>query len=331
VKRALPFAAGLLLCAGAWADGAAADTDKGTGVAGIWSRLWHNDDQRGQQLLNQGDAAAAARTYADPRRKAYAELQAGDYDAAAKGFGTFDDSDAQYNRGNALAQGGDLPEALKAYDAALARDPGNSDARHNRELVEQALRKQQEQQKQGQNSQQQNSEQQDSQQRQDQQQSGQQSQQASSRSGQDQKQDQKTPGSQQDAAQKPQQQSAGAQGQQQPQQQDGNKNQAAGQQAQAQQGQQGDKPQPSAADEAQQAQRDTEAGLHQAQTQQQAGQQAQAGKPEQEARDMQSAPPRTEQQLSQEQWLRNIPDDPGGLLRRKFMLEHKLRQQEQQR
>jgi Ca-activated chloride channel family protein len=34
----------------------------------------------------------------------------------------------------------------------------------------------------------------------------------------------------------------------------------------------------------------------------------------------------SEQQLAQEQWLRQIPDDPGGLLRRKFMIEHLIRQ-----
>ena len=29
-----------------------------------------------------------------------------------------------------------------------------------------------------------------------------------------------------------------------------------------------------------------------------------------------------------DQWLRRIPDDPAGLLRRKFMLEHLRRQQQ---
>ena len=36
----------------------------------VWDSLWRNADQRGEQLLQQGDAAAAARTYAEPRRKA---------------------------------------------------------------------------------------------------------------------------------------------------------------------------------------------------------------------------------------------------------------------
>ncbi len=40
--------------------------------------------------------------------------------------------------------------------------------------------------------------------------------------------------------------------------------------------------------------------------------------------------PQTEQQLALEQWLRQIPDDPGGLLRRKFMIEHLMQQKQEQ-
>jgi Ca-activated chloride channel family protein len=40
--------------------------------------------------------------------------------------------------------------------------------------------------------------------------------------------------------------------------------------------------------------------------------------------------PLNEQQLALEQWLRQVPDDPAGLLRRKFMLEHLLRQKRTQ-
>jgi hypothetical protein len=37
----------------------------------------------------------------------------------------------------------------------------------------------------------------------------------------------------------------------------------------------------------------------------------------------------SEQQLALDQWLRWIPDDPAGLLRRKFMIEHMLKQQQE--
>ena len=34
-------------------------------------------------------------------------------------------------------------------------------------------------------------------------------------------------------------------------------------------------------------------------------------------------PLRSEEQLAAEQWLRRIPDDPGGLLRRKFLYQYR--------
>ncbi|HVS76898.1 MAG TPA: hypothetical protein VHE11_08190, partial [Steroidobacteraceae bacterium] len=37
--------------------------------------------------------------------------------------------------------------------------------------------------------------------------------------------------------------------------------------------------------------------------------------------------PETEQQLALDQWLRQIPDSPAGLLRRKFLIEHMMKQQ----
>src|SRR3546814_8356256 len=70
-------------------------------------------------------------------------MVAGDYQAAAQGFAAFDDSESQYNRGNALAHSGDLSGALKAYDAALALAPDNTDAKRNRDLVEKMLKQQQ--------------------------------------------------------------------------------------------------------------------------------------------------------------------------------------------
>ncbi|ODV11517.1 MAG: hypothetical protein ABT22_09215 [Thiobacillus sp. SCN 64-317] len=107
-----------------------------------WNGLWRTPDQRAQQLLQQGKAAEASRLFQDPRRKAYAELQAGNFSQAAQDFHAFNDTDGQYNRGNALARAGHLQQAIQAYDAALAHDPDNADARHNRELVARALQKQ---------------------------------------------------------------------------------------------------------------------------------------------------------------------------------------------
>jgi Ca-activated chloride channel family protein len=53
-----------------------------------------------------------------------------------------------------------------------------------------------------------------------------------------------------------------------------------------------------------------------------------AARPPSGSRDPRAAPPalRSEQQLAEDQWLRRLPDDPGGLLRRKFLIQHLIRQ-----
>lgn len=308
MKRAWGLMTGVLITSAAHAD--------------FWSGLWHTPDQRGEQLMRQGDAAAAAKTYSDPRHKAYAELQAGDYDTAAKDFANLDDSDAHYNRGNALVHAGQLQDALKAYDTALARNPGNRDAQHNRDLVEQALKQQQS--KQQSSSGQQQKDQQKDQQKQDQQQ---QQGNGQSQSGKDGKQDE----AQKDQQGQPQNQQAdarnsnGKQDQQNP----------SAQQPQNQTGQ-GEQKDQDKAKEAEQARRDAADSLAQQPQKQPAGQAAQEQKAGDGARGEQKDSPvavksATEQQLAQEQWLRRIPDDPGGLLRRKFMIEHMMREKGQQK
>src|SRR5581483_9483040 len=97
-----------------------------------WSNLWRTPDQQGQALLDAGEPAAAAGRFHDPRRRAYADLQAGRDGAAAKLLEPFTDAQSEYNRGNALARTGQLQAALAAYDAALKQAPADKDIRHNR-------------------------------------------------------------------------------------------------------------------------------------------------------------------------------------------------------
>jgi Ca-activated chloride channel homolog len=110
--------------------------------AGTWSDLWSTREQQAQHLLDSNHPAAAAGLFGDARRRAYAELQAGQYAKAAERLAPFKDADSQYNRGNALAHIGKLREALAAYGAALAQSPGNRDVIRNRDLVARALEQQ---------------------------------------------------------------------------------------------------------------------------------------------------------------------------------------------
>ncbi len=85
-------------------------------------------------LLGAGLPGLAARVSDDPAWRGTALYAAGRYTQAAEAFLT-----SPYNRGNALALAGDLKGALAAYEAAVARDPADEDAKANRELIARLL------------------------------------------------------------------------------------------------------------------------------------------------------------------------------------------------
>lgn len=310
---------------------------------GAWQGLWHNADQRGEALLQRGQAAQAAKVYRDPRRRAYATLVAGDYAKAAQDMQAFDDSDAHYNRGNALAHAGDLRGAIAAYDAALKRDPNNRDARHNRDIVAKALKqqtpkKEDKQASSGKNPDDKNSSKQNNK-------SGKAGSQGSANGqGQDtssQSAHSNPPGKQAKSQQGHAQAAGNGQGK------PTGQNQSNGAQkppsGAAQSGEfKPSQAQPSATngpagqpeeekDSAEQARRDAAASLNAKQPgapQNTGHSPANTGDSPGEAGQASSAAATpSEKQLAQEQWLRSIPDDPGGLLRRKFLIEHLIRQQ----
>ncbi|MGQ7957360.1 VWA domain-containing protein [Pseudomonas sp. SP16.1] len=238
------------------------------GFALEFDDLWLRADQQGQRLLEAQRPAEAAQRFADRQWQGMALYEAGDYAAAADRFAQGDSAADHYNRGNALAKGGELEAALDAYEQALERQPELAAAQHNKALVEQALRQRQEQQESG-------------------------------------EQDQQQPS-----------QEAGA----------GEPNEApAGQAAET-------SPKPG-----EQATRPSETGddgqAQPAKDEQDGGAQAEVGEPSQQTGAGQG--PLTEEELGEagerrqalEQWLRQIPDDPAELLRRKFWYEQQQRQE----
>lgn len=214
--------------------------------------LWKTPDQVASELLEQGDARAAANSFRDPSWRAVAQYRSGAYEEAANSLEGLEDTTSLYNRGNALARLGRLQDALLAYERVLQQDPGNEDARFNRDLIQQL--------------------------------------QSANNPG---SQDQQDPGQ-------------------------GNESQAAGQD------------QPQAGEDGQQAMADQQQGdaSTQQQDQQSQAQQGDDGEPgdqpspaDQAMADMEQA----ESAQATEQWLRRIPDDPGGLLRRKFYYQYQQR------
>jgi Ca-activated chloride channel homolog len=111
-----------------------------------WSDLWLRPDQQGARQWAAGKSAEAAAHFQRPDWQAAAHYQAGDYAKALDALKQVESGEADYNRGNALARLGKLEEAVAAYDRALAAQPHDADARANRDLVRRLLDQQQQQQ-----------------------------------------------------------------------------------------------------------------------------------------------------------------------------------------
>jgi len=112
-----------------------------------WQDLWLRSDQQGQKALASGDAEAAEALFKDPSWKGSAAYQKGDYAAAEEHFKNSEASaDSLYNLANAQANAGQLEAALENYQAALALEDKHEDAHFNKDLVEKALKQEQEKQ-----------------------------------------------------------------------------------------------------------------------------------------------------------------------------------------
>ena len=288
-----------------------------------WQDLWLRPDQQASRLLEQGESEAAAERFENPGWRATANYHAGDYAAAAEGFAG-EDADSRYNQGNALARAGRLQEALAAYDEALAGQPAHEDARFNRELVEKLLQSQQQSSDQESASDGSHSESQSSTGQQGSM-SDQHDQQEPNQAGQSETGAAENPG----ATEMPDSEQADSGQQQSASEMDAEE--SAGEQADSRgnAGEQRSEEQGSAIE----ARADVAPAVDEA-AQENNGIREEQAVPEGDQQrmrenDMQQEP-MSEQQLALEQWLRQVPDDPAGLLRRKFMVEHLTRQKRAQ-
>jgi len=293
-----------------------------------WDDLWKNKNQQAYEKLQQEQAAEAAQQFDQTDWKASAQYRAGDYEEAAKNFAQSDSADAHYNRGNALAKASKLPDAIKAYDQALKLNPELEDAKKNRTLVEDLLKQQQ----QNQDEQNQNQDK-DDQDKKDQDQQDQEQQDQGTND--QQKGEQKKDEQQKD----PQQQDKNDQQKQQDQDNQQSQDQQQNQSDQQQKDQQSQQDQQSSAGQnEQQEQSEQENSDEEKTNEEKAAEAAQREQEEQQAAEekmqqMQASEPKDdgltdEERQAMEQWLRRIPDDPGGLLRNKFNYEHYKRNQE---
>jgi len=237
-----------------------------------WQDLWRTKDQQAQQAYQKQDFAKAAEQFENPDWKAAAQYKAGEYDQALENLKNSTSGSSAYNQGNALAQTGQLEEAIKAYEKALAINPNDSDAKYNKDLVAKELEKQKQQ---------------------------------------DQKKDDKQPSKGDSRNNKDGEQSEKS-GEQKS---DQNKTEEKPEQKPEQK--QSDQQQPAEKQENKAEQKKPEA---------EKPQQAEPGKEDTKKQAKEPTPantqPSDEQQQANEQWLKRIPDDPAGLLKRKFKYQY---------
>lgn len=127
-----------------------------------WQDLWQTPNQQAQQLMNNNKFSEAELLFTDKAWQSVAAYRSQHYKRAVELSKTLDNEMGWYNQGNALAQLNQFEEAIKAYDKALSLNPGNKDAVFNRELLKKLLEKKQEEQKNSDQSQDKKNEQQDS-------------------------------------------------------------------------------------------------------------------------------------------------------------------------
>jgi len=313
--------------------------------------LWLTPNQKAIRAFRQGKNNAAAKNFTNPEWKASALYRSGKYEQAARLFGqaanrdkkqATDSSNDFYNKGNALAKIGNYPQAIAAYNKAIALNKHNKDAAYNRKLVKKALQKQQQQQKKsGKQSNNNSSNKKSSQRGNKNRQSDKQNAGKKNKAGK---------GGRQNTPQKKSAGNKGNQGQQQnqqnPSQQSGNnrkKNQSTNSTsqkdnkrnntAQNQSRQGNNSNEQKRQDEAMKKRHPGDAQSKKEKQEQQALKQAEQNqKNSPQTGNRKTADQRqgnlsvknnmTEDQKATEQWLRRIPDDPGGLLRRKFLYQY---------
>lgn len=262
-----------------------------------WSELWKTPDQQAAKAFADKDYADAAQQFTDQRWKASALYRDGKFSEAAKLLKSPQSADDWYNQGNSLAKSGELPAALKAYQQALKLESEHADAQFNKKLVEKALQQQQQQNK---------NNQQGKQNQQGRQKNPSDNQQNATDKGDNQAQEQQknSSSSQKNKDGKPSPQSPSAK------EENKSKSQKTSPQDSAKKADKADKKSTKVA-------------------QRQVGEPT-AKSPEDKSATAEAADkiPETAEQRESRLLLQQIPDDPGGLLRRKFLYQYRQRGQQ---
>jgi len=266
--------------------------------ADLWDDAWKTKDQQGQEVFKQ-DPAKAAELFEDPNWKASSYYRAEDYEKAAETFSINQDlspkeqADNIFNRANALAKSGKLEESLKAYEQALELNSEFDDAQFNKNLVEQLLEQQE------QEEQQQNKDDNEDQKDEDSKDDKSKDKKSDNNDSDDSNSDNQTDSEESDSDQKKEQDSEQSQS---------------------------DEEQSKDQESNQQDTEDKKAEEQEKEDQAAKNKEQQGEQQEEESKVNPTNELSEEEKQALEQWLNRIPDDPGGLLKRKFLYQYKQRE-----
>lgn len=104
-----------------------------------------NADQEGLKQFNQGNYEKAAQNFKDSRWRGATYYRLGNYEQAYRQFANNNDVTSLYNQGNALAKGGKIEEAIKKYEEVLKQQPDHDDAKFNLEYLKRQQQQNQQQ------------------------------------------------------------------------------------------------------------------------------------------------------------------------------------------
>lgn len=268
-----------------------------------WADWWLTPEQQAKSALESDDVERLKSVAPDAAWQGVAEHEAGDFEAAAKTFnGTAQQQQiegnseaanrALFNQGVSEVRAGQYDNAVQTFDQVLEQDPQFTDAEHNRDIAQQLIEQQQQQEQERQEGE------------------GEGEEDASPEEGEQQSSDDS--GEPSDESQSADQEDSGEPAE--PEQSDSDQ-------------------EPGESDEDGDQEPDSQAQMDADEQAAQDALEAEAQAANQddeltdaEAQEANAAPveqPMSESDQATEQWLRRIPDDPAGLLRRKLEQSHR--------
>ena len=296
---------------------ASSDEAFGNSLKEQWKDFFQNKEQKADKAFQNKEFDKAINLSENPLRKGSAEYKKGNYQNALETFQSSKSADARYNEGNTLAKLKKYEEAIKAYDKALEKQPDMADAKANKKAIEEFLKKQQEQSK------------------------------DSKSDKKDKKENKKDSDEKKDGEKSDDKQDKGDQEKQEKQDKN-NQNK----QEQSKEGKDGKEKEDGKGDKKENQFSDANKQLDKKsdeEEQKESGEKQEQSKDENAKNESKASPDNKneskidkqdkgtkaeaetlnkEEKMAAEQWLRRIPDDPGGLLRRKF--KHQYRQRKRQ-